>query len=272
LRDAARRMTTGMAYSMSSAERSRVLVVEDEPIIRRFLEEGLTDAGFHIITAHNGAVALDRVEEHQPDAVLLDLLMPVMDGLEFLRERQQQPHLAALPVVVLSAGGLTALRDAVALRATAALAKPVDLDVLSAVLDHVLRDFRREPEDPPSTDQALRQAVGSCPICGRTLFSELDPRLVRADRVAAIYAARRTHVMSHTAADLAHEPLRARLLQLPLDRRRILADWMYHDLRRYWGDRDRRGVYSIDEVLHSPALHRLWHDAAACGAPGCHHD
>src|SRR6266540_3748492 len=142
-------MTTGMAYSMSSAERSRVLVVEDEPIIRRFLEEGLTDAGFHIITAHNGAVALDRVEEHQPDAVLLDLLMPVMDGLELLRDR---------------------------------------------------------------------------------------------------------------------------LWQLPLGRRRILADWMYHDLRRYWGDRDRRGVYSIDEVLHSPALHRLWHDAAACGAPGCHHD
>src|ERR687885_2636111 len=95
---------------MTTGGRNRVLVVEDEPIIRRFLEEGLTDAGFHVITAHNGAVALDRVEEHQPDAVLLDLLMPVMDGLEFLRERQQQPRLAALPVVVLSAGGPRPLR------------------------------------------------------------------------------------------------------------------------------------------------------------------
>src|SRR5919197_5724172 len=145
---------------MTTGGRSRVLVVEDEPIIRRFLEEGLTDAGFQVVTAHNGAAALDRVEEHQPDAVLLDLLMPVMDGLEFLRERQQQPRLAALPVVVLSAGGLSALRDAVALRATAALAKPVDLDVLSAVLDHVLRDFSREPAEPLVVDGPHRQALG----------------------------------------------------------------------------------------------------------------
>jgi len=180
-----------MEFGMSSAERNRVLVVEDEPIIRSFLEEGLTDAGFTVVTAHNGAVALDRVQEHQPDAVLLDLLMPVMDGLAFLRERQQQPRLAALPVIVLSAGGLSALRDAVALRATAALAKPVDLDVLSAVLDHVMRDFRRVPVDGSSTDEARRQEVGSCPICGRTAFAVLDSRLSHAERLAEIHAARR---------------------------------------------------------------------------------
>ena len=257
---------------MESAQRNRVLVVEDEPVIRRFLEEGLTDAGFHIITAHNGAVALDRAEKHQPDAVVLDLLMPVMDGLEFLRERQQQPRLAAVPVVVLSAGGLKQLRDAVALRATAALVKPVDLDVLSSVLDHVLREVHGQPGDSPSIDQRRRQAVGSCPICGQAAFARLDRHLTRAERVAEIYHARRSHVMSHSAADLAHEPLRVRLLQLPLDRRRILADWMYHDLRHYWGDRDRRGVYSVDEVLHLPALHHLWHDASSCGDPHCRHD
>src|SRR5687768_9083029 len=117
---------------MTGAARSTVLVVEDEPIIRCCLEEGLTDAGFDVITAHNGAVALDRARKHNPDAMLLDMLMPVMDGLGFLRARQQHPQLAALPVVVLTAGGMDALRDAVALRATAALAKPVDLDVLSA--------------------------------------------------------------------------------------------------------------------------------------------
>ncbi len=255
---------------MSSAEHNRVLIVDDEPIIRRFLEDGLTDAGFKVITAHNGAVALDRLQEHRPDAVLLDLLMPVMDGLAFLRARQHEPHLAAVPVVVLSAGGLPTLRDAVALRATAALAKPVDLDVLSAVLDHVLRDFGRQPVESLG-GEAQREAVGSCPICGRTAFARLDSTITRADRLAEIYAARRAHVMSHTAADLAHEPLRSRLLQLPLDRRRILADWMYHELRQEWGDLDRRGVYSIEEALHTPALHRLWHDAASCFAPNCRH-
>jgi CheY-like chemotaxis protein len=255
---------------MGTADRNRVLVVEDEPIIRRCLEEGLIDAGFEVVTAHNGAVALDRMGQHPPHAVLLDLLMPVMDGLEFLRERQQRPQLAAVPVVVLSAGGLEALRDAVALRATAALSKPVDLDVLSAVLEHVLRDFGREPAEP-AVEEPLRTAVGSCPICGRTAYGRLEPGLTGPQRVAEIHAARREHIMSHTAADLVHEPLRTRLLQLPLDRRRILADWMYHELRQDWGDRDRRGVYSIDEVLHSPAVHRLWHDAAACGTLHCKH-
>jgi CheY-like chemotaxis protein len=266
-----RLISTGVAYGMTSAERNRVLVVEDEPIIRRCLEEGLIDAGFSVITAHNGAVAIDRVRQHRPDAVLLDLLMPVMDGLAFLRERQHQPLLAALPVVVLSAGGLTALRDAVALRATAALAKPVDLDVLSAVLDHVLRDFGREPIEPLGPEEPLREPVGSCPICGRTAYAILNLGLRPTERLSQIYAARRTHVMSHTAADLVHEPMRRRLLQLPVDRRRILANWMFHDMRQDWGDRDRRGIFSIDEVLQATALRDLWHEATACGAPTCRH-
>jgi CheY-like chemotaxis protein len=261
---------------VTSADRNRVLVVEDEPIIRRVLEDGLTDAGFHVTTAANGAVALDRVRQHRPDAVLLDLLMPVMDGLAFLRERQHHPLLASVPVVVLSAGGLPTLRAAIALRATAALPKPVDLDILSAVLDYVVRDFGRAPEhlpgDVPTTDWPQPQPVGTCPMCGHTVFARVDQRFSRAEQLAEVYAARRAHVMAHTAGDLAYEPLRAKLSQLPLDRRRILASWMYPEVRQDWGDRDRRGVFSIDEVLHSPSLHRLWLDAATCDlTSGCRH-
>lgn len=61
----------------------RVLVVDDESIIRNFLAEGLTDAGYQVITAHDGAEALDCVQLYRPDAVLLDLLMPVVDGWAF---------------------------------------------------------------------------------------------------------------------------------------------------------------------------------------------
>jgi CheY-like chemotaxis protein len=50
----------------------RVLVVDDEAIIRNFLADGLTDAGYQVITAHNGAEALTRAHHFQPDAVLLD--------------------------------------------------------------------------------------------------------------------------------------------------------------------------------------------------------
>src|SRR4029453_17515515 len=95
----------------------RVLVVEDETLIRACLAEGLEDAGYQVDTAPNGREALDRICECPPDAVLLDLLMPVMDGLEFLNQRSPQPRLAAVPVVVLSAAGGSALRDATALRA-----------------------------------------------------------------------------------------------------------------------------------------------------------
>jgi CheY-like chemotaxis protein len=249
---------------------NRVLVVDDEWIIRAFLADGLADAGFQVLTARTGAEALDRIQRDEPHAVLLDLLMPVMDGLTFLRERQDQPHLAALPVVVFSAGGMEPLRKAIALRATAVLSKPLNLDVLSAVLEHVLRDSRpTNPASPaPRTDA---QTVGTCPICGATSYAPIGDALPTGERIQAIQAARRAHVLSHTAVDIARVPLRTRLLEMPLGRRRILSDWVYREIRQEWGDRDRRGVYSIDEVLDSAAVHRLWHSASSCAYEGCQH-
>ncbi|HYY88050.1 MAG TPA: response regulator [Chloroflexota bacterium] len=61
-----------------------VLVVEDEAEIRFLLRELLVDAGYAVATAANGEEALDQMHEHRPDAVLLDLMMPVMDGWRFL--------------------------------------------------------------------------------------------------------------------------------------------------------------------------------------------
>ena len=237
---------------------SRILVVDDEAAIRTFLVEGLTDAGYSVATAGNGAEALDLAREHGSDAVLLDLLMPVMDGLSFLRARQARPDLASVPVVVLSAAGLDMLRAATRLRATAVLSKPLDLDVLSAVLEHVLRR-------PP-------RPVGSCPICGATAMAELDPAAPLHRRLRAIHAARRAHILLHAPEEVAHMSVRRQLLQLPAERREILTDWLYKDLRQDWGDQDRRAVHSIQEVFSSPAVRRLWHDALRCAYPGCRHE
>jgi CheY-like chemotaxis protein len=125
----------------------RVLVVDDEAIIRNFLADGLTDAGYQVMTARDGAEAIQSVHQYQPDAVLLDLVMPVADGWAFLRERRVQPAVAIVPVVVFSAAGKEGIRDASALRATAVLTKPLDLDVLVTVLQHVLSDARKYPAD-----------------------------------------------------------------------------------------------------------------------------
>jgi CheY-like chemotaxis protein len=127
----------------SPARACRILIVDDEPIIRMLLADSLSDAGYTVIAARNGAEALDRAKELPSDMVLLDLLMPGMDGFRFLRERQEHPDLAKVPVIVLSAAGVDGLRDATQLDASAVLSKPVDLDVLSTVIDHVLREWRK---------------------------------------------------------------------------------------------------------------------------------
>jgi CheY-like chemotaxis protein len=263
-----------------------VLVVDDESIIRNFLADGLTDAGYHVITAHDGAEALDSVYRYQPDAVLLDLLMPVVDGWAFLRERRVQPALAAVPVVVFSAAGKEGLHDAAALRANAVLPKPLDLDVLSAVLEYVLSDARKDRADAAAAalaataggDMSVRggvsagRQVGTCPICGIALFAHIDDSLPVPARIRAIHAVRRAHVMSHSAGDIARVPLRTRLFQMPTGQRRILADWVYRELRQQWGDTDRHSVHTVDETLGSVAMHRLWQDAIRCSFQHCAHD
>jgi CheY-like chemotaxis protein len=79
-----------------------VLVVEDDADTRTVLQEYLSDAGFDVRTARHGLEALEMVNGESPDAVLLDLLMPVMDGMTFIQRLRAQPRHVALPVIVLT--------------------------------------------------------------------------------------------------------------------------------------------------------------------------
>ena len=87
---------------------ARVLVVEDDPDSRALLVRHLEDAEMIAVEAENGVAALDRVAEHAPDLVLLDLMMPEMDGFEFLEELRRNPEYRSIPVVVVTAKNLTA--------------------------------------------------------------------------------------------------------------------------------------------------------------------
>jgi CheY-like chemotaxis protein len=85
-----------------------VLVVDDDKAIRESLAELIEEEGYAVITATNGRDALAKLRAdppRRPCLILLDLMMPVMNGPEFYREQQNDPDLSSIPVVVISADG-----------------------------------------------------------------------------------------------------------------------------------------------------------------------
>lgn len=112
-----------------------LLIVEDDTDITETLCQVFADRGFDARCAPNGQEALTLVHDNRfrPDAILLDLVMPVMDGLQFLALRSDEPLLADAPVVVMSAqlDRLGGYRREV----FAALAKPIDLNKLLETVD-----------------------------------------------------------------------------------------------------------------------------------------
>jgi CheY-like chemotaxis protein len=111
------------------ATRLGVLVVDDDPHIRAFMESVLEDSGYEVRTAADGGAALALLRDWRPNLILLDLQMPLVDGWAFRRAQAAQEALAAIPVVVMSAGH-SARDEAEKLAAAAALAKPFDLGKL----------------------------------------------------------------------------------------------------------------------------------------------
>ena len=108
----------------------RVLVVDDDLDIRELLAELLEGEGYEVSSAENGQQALLQARGNHPDLILLDLLMPVMNGWQFLEQQRIEPSISAVPVIVISAQENDL---AVATR----LLKPFDIeDLLAAVHQH----------------------------------------------------------------------------------------------------------------------------------------
>jgi CheY-like chemotaxis protein len=86
--------------------RKSVLIVDDDVDIREVLSETLVDRGFDVETAGNGLEALEilRPPNVRPSVILLDLMMPIMDGYGFLEQRRLDPALVAIPVAIVTAG------------------------------------------------------------------------------------------------------------------------------------------------------------------------
>ena len=123
---------------------AQVLVVEDEPDIRDLVVFHLEREGFRTRTARNGPDALKQVRTTPPDLVVLDLMLPELDGLEVCRRLRQDPSTAAVPVIMLTAKGDEADRVVgLELGADDYITKPFSPKELVARIKAVLRRARR---------------------------------------------------------------------------------------------------------------------------------
>jgi CheY-like chemotaxis protein len=115
---------------------ARILVVDDEPNERFLVGRALRKQGHDVTVAENGATGLRAVRESAPDLVVTDVMMPVMDGLEFIRRLRGDPATAGIPI--LAASGDTHLAGA----ADAVLKKPYDDHRLVAIVNSLLEKGR----------------------------------------------------------------------------------------------------------------------------------
>jgi two-component system response regulator MprA len=156
-----------------SGKRSvRILVVEDEPSIAGFVRRGLHFEGYEVDVVGDGPSALRTLRDRPPDLLVLDVMVPGVDGLEIarrLRAAEAAEHAPAIPILMLTA------RDAVADRVTGLrsgaddyLVKPFDFDELLARIEALLRRARAA-ETPAGSREILRFADLIVDLTGRTV-------------------------------------------------------------------------------------------------------
>ncbi|HEX9712240.1 MAG TPA: response regulator [Actinomycetota bacterium] len=112
-----------------------MLVVDDDRVIQQLLQVNLELEGYDVVTADNGHDALRLIKDLRPDLVLLDVMMPKLDGREVCRRIKADPSVASIPVIFLSARAQDMdINSGLDLGASAYLTKPFDpVDLLEAV-------------------------------------------------------------------------------------------------------------------------------------------
>ncbi|MBE0682806.1 MAG: response regulator [Anaerolineales bacterium] len=83
--------------------KAKVLIVDDEPFNIEVLEQALDETDYQVVTASNGQEAWAKIKSEQPDLVLLDLMMPIMDGFEVLAKVKEDSMLRDIPIIIVSA-------------------------------------------------------------------------------------------------------------------------------------------------------------------------
>jgi two-component system chemotaxis response regulator CheY len=137
---------------MTAESRQRVLVVDDEPMLREIVAESLRDAGYSVESAAHGVEALELMRRRPPHAVVLDLMMPRLDGTGFVELMRRNPRLASVPILLVTAA-YGAAEAAERLGARACITKPFELDrLIEAVRDLMPEPLHAAVEEPSRLD------------------------------------------------------------------------------------------------------------------------
>ncbi len=121
-----------------------ILVVDDEPYMIRLLQHHIERAGYRLVKATNGREALERIEEDQPDLIIMDVMMPEINGLEVLAQLRKQEQTKHLPVIIMTANAQRFTREqAEAAGVSAFLTKPFSPTQL-------MTEVRRHLDNPGS--------------------------------------------------------------------------------------------------------------------------
>lgn len=143
---------------MSSAQ---LLLVDDEPGLREAVKDYLQESGFNVQVASNAREGWDLMQQNTPDLVISDIMMPQVDGYQFLKQLRDDPRFKALPVIFLTAKGMTSDRiQGYQARCDAYLPKPFDPDELVAIVENLLdrrtttAGITQEGETPDITELA----------------------------------------------------------------------------------------------------------------------
>ena len=118
---------------------SRILIVDDDPNIVQMLSDILTDEGYEVATATQSLRAFDRAKEAQPDLILMDIMMPYLDGWDELKLFNLDEELRSIPVIIVTAdqNAFKGIEDAGHYGVVDHLFKPFELDELLATVDEL---------------------------------------------------------------------------------------------------------------------------------------
>lgn len=199
-------------YGTAELDRARILVVDDHPDNVEIIHARLTNRGFTVETATNGQEALERVRENPPHLILLDVMMPLMDGYEVSRRIKNDDTLPFIPIILVTARDSTQDKvEGLDAGADDYLTKPINFPELEARVRSMLR-IKRLQDELDQKNRELARANQELELANKKLR-----KLSITDGLTELYNHRHVHELLHEEFERSHrsgDPLAVAMMDL----------------------------------------------------------